>query len=68
MGAGQAFKYAPIFGDILSDLVLKKKPKIKNFNLNEFSINRFYMPKMQKFWDQVHGSQNTLQVRDQVTV
>ena len=42
LGAGQAFKYAPIFGEILSDVILKRKSKIKNFNLEEFSINRFY--------------------------
>ena len=68
LGAGQAFKYAPIFGEILSDLVLKKKTKIKNFNLQEFSIKRFYKPEMKKFWDTVHGSQNTLTVKEQTTV
>ena len=68
LGAGQAFKYAPIFGEILSDLVLKKKPKIKNFNLQEFSIKRFYKPGMKKFWNTVQGSQNTLKVREQATV
>ena len=68
LGAGQAFKYAPIFGEILSDLVLKKKPKIKNFDLQEFSIKRFYKPKMKKFWNTVKGSQNTLKVREQATV
>ena len=68
MGAGQAFKYAPIFGEILSDLVLKKKPKIKNFDLQEFSIKRFYKPEMKKFWNAVQGSQNSLKVREQSTV
>ena len=68
LGAGQAFKYAPIFGEILSDLVLKKKSKIKNFNLQEFSIKRFYKPEMKKFWNAVQGSQNTLKVREQATV
>ena len=68
LGAGQAFKYAPIFGEILSDLVLKRKSKIKNFNLEEFSIKRFYKPKMKNFWNIVHGSQNTLRVREQASV
>ena len=68
LGAGQAFKYAPIFGEILSDLILKRKTKIKNFNLNEFSIKRFYKPQMKKFWNDVHGSKNTLKVREQTTV
>ena len=68
LGAGQAFKYAPIFGEILSDLILKRKTKIKNFNLEEFSIKRFYKPKMRKFWADVHGSKNTLKVREQVSV
>ena len=68
LGAGQAFKYAPIFGEILSDLILKRETKIKNFNLNEFSIKRFYKPQMKKFWNDVHGSKNTLKVREQATV
>ena len=68
LGAGQAFKYSPIFGEIISDLILGKKTKIKNFDLKEFSIKRFYKPGMKKFWDDVHGSQNTLRVREQATV
>ena len=68
LGAGQAFKYAPIFGEILSDVILKRKSKIKNFNLDEFSIKRFYKPQMKKFWNIVHGSQNTLRVREQASV
>jgi len=68
LGAGQAFKYAPIFGEILSDVILKRKSKIKNFNLEEFSIKRFYKPQMKKFWNIVHGSQNTLRVREQASV
>ena len=68
LGAGQAFKYSPIFGEIISDLILGKKTKIKNFNLKKFSIKRFYKPGMKKFWDDVHGSQNTLRVREQATV
>ena len=68
LGAGQAFKYAPIFGDILSNLILKRKIKINNFDLQEFSIKRFYKPEMKKFWNLVHGSQNTLRVREQATV
>ena len=68
LGAGQAFKYAPIFGEILSDVILKRKSKIKNFNLEEFSIKRFYKPKMKNFWNIVHGSQNTLRVREQASV
>ena len=68
LGAGQAFKYSPIFGEILSDLILGKKTKIENFNLKEFSIKRFYKPEMKKFWDDVHGSKNTLRVREQVAI
>ncbi|PPR37142.1 MAG: Monomeric sarcosine oxidase [Alphaproteobacteria bacterium MarineAlpha6_Bin4] len=67
LGAGQAFKYAPIFGELLANLILGKKTKIKNFNLDEFSIKRFYKPEMKKFWGTVQGSQNTLKVREQAT-
>ncbi|MCX7900519.1 MAG: FAD-binding oxidoreductase, partial [Methylocystis sp.] len=38
LGAGQALKYAPVFGDLISDLVLGRAG---DFDLEEFSIMRF---------------------------
>lgn len=49
-------------------LLSQIKSIIKNFNLQEFSIKRFYKPGMKKFWNTVQGSQNTLKGREQATV
>ena len=49
-------------------LLFQIKSIIKNFNLQEFSIKKFYNPGMKKFWNTVQGSQNTLKVREQATV
>ena len=64
LGAGQAFKYAPMFGKILGELVVKKKIKDKSFNIDEFSIKRFSNNKMKDFWNTVAGSKNTLTVKN----
>jgi glycine/D-amino acid oxidase-like deaminating enzyme len=60
LGAGQSFKYTPIFGKILGELVVNKEIKDKRFNIDEFSIKRFSGSKMKDFWNTVEGSQNTL--------
>lgn len=39
MGAGQALKYAPIFGDIIAEVAIDGESK--QFNIDEFSIKRF---------------------------
>ena len=49
-------------------LLSQIKSIIKNFNLQKFSIKRFYKPGMKKSWKTVQGSQNTLKVREQATV
>ena len=49
-------------------LLFQIKSIIKNFNLQEFSIKRFYKPGIKKFWNTIQGSQKTLKVREQATV
>lgn len=39
LGAGQALKYAPIFGNIIADVAIDGESK--QFNIDEFSIKRF---------------------------
>ncbi len=39
LGAGQALKYAPIFGEIIADIAINGASK--KHNIDEFSIKRF---------------------------
>lgn len=48
LGAGQALKYAPIFGELLSELILEDKTQ--EFDLSEFSIRRFTENSLKEFW------------------
>jgi sarcosine oxidase subunit beta len=60
LGAGQALKYAPIFGELMSELILEGKTK--EFDLSEFSIRRFAEKPLQKFWpsESRQGAENSL--------
>jgi glycine/D-amino acid oxidase-like deaminating enzyme len=40
LGAGQALKYAPIFGELIAELVADGKPADKTLDLSEFSVAR----------------------------
>ena len=60
LGAGQSFKYTPVFGEIMADFVTggnQFAPLAK-----EFSIERFDQSYMSTFWAQVAGSENSLAV------
>lgn len=41
LGGGQALKYAPVFGDLLSDTILHGTTTYQGLNLDEFSLARF---------------------------
>ncbi len=41
LGGGQAFKYAPVFGRLIADMILKVKTEASIDELSEFSISRF---------------------------
>ena len=41
LGAGQAFKYAPVLGEIVSDMVVHGSVQYAGINLDAFSIERF---------------------------
>ncbi len=41
LGGGQALKYAPVFGDLLSDAILHGTMTYQGLNLDEFALARF---------------------------
>lgn len=58
LGAGQSFKYAPVFGELMADYVTGDTAYA---NLaKSFSISRFNETYMQAFWAQVAGNDNSL--------
>jgi sarcosine oxidase subunit beta len=48
LGAGQALKYAPIFGELIAELVLEGRNR--DVDLGEFSIARFADKPLREFW------------------
>lgn len=50
LGAGQALKYAPIFGELIAELVLEKQVSTDSINIDEFSIARFANKPLSHFW------------------
>ena len=50
LGAGQALKYAPEFGEIIADLVTKGRSQDAQIDISEFSIARFNDKTISEFW------------------
>lgn len=50
LGGGQALKYAPVFGELVKDVILEKKNC--EIDLKEFSIERFYGKSINDLWSQ----------------
>jgi glycine/D-amino acid oxidase-like deaminating enzyme len=50
LGAGQALKYAPVFGEIIADLVNKGRIQDAQIDISEFSIARFNDKAIGEFW------------------
>ena len=48
LGAGQALKYAPIFGELIADWILDGRNR--DADLGEFSIARFADKPLREFW------------------
>lgn len=59
LGSGQAFKYSPVFGEIIADCITGEGKHLND--IEEFSISRFDAEYMKYFWDQVSGIDNTLE-------
>jgi sarcosine oxidase, subunit beta len=49
LGAGQALKYAPIFGEIIAEVAIYGESK--QFNIDEFSISRFNQSSLNDYFE-----------------
>lgn len=58
LGSGQAFKFAPVFGEMMVQYVLKRGLLSKLGDA--FSINRFDAKYMKNFWSKVNGNEYSL--------
>ena len=59
LGSGQAFKYAPAFGEMMSEFVFDEGP-LSKLGKN-FSIDRFNSDFMENFWKRVSGGAYSLE-------
>jgi glycine/D-amino acid oxidase-like deaminating enzyme len=59
LGSGQAFKYTPVFGEILADCVMGKGEFLDD--IENFSISRFDETYMENFWSHVEGREHGLE-------
>lgn len=50
LGAGQALKYAPIFGETIAEFVLDGRPSDVSLDWDEFSAARFKDKPLSSFW------------------
>jgi sarcosine oxidase subunit beta len=62
LGAGQSFKYAPVFGELMADYATGGGPLVPL--AETFSIGRFDGDYMAQFWAQVAGRHYTLAVEE----
>lgn len=60
LGAGQALKYAPIFGEIIADLITGDGVILNSIDINEFSIARFSNNDISRYWQTNALKQNSL--------
>lgn len=60
LGAGQALKYAPVFGELIADLVTKVDTQYPDINISEFSLTRFYDKPISEFWETDTDNSNSL--------
>ncbi len=59
LGSGQAFKYTPVFGEIVADCIAGDG---EYYDLiDEFSIARFDADYMQNFWQKASGAEHALE-------
>jgi glycine/D-amino acid oxidase-like deaminating enzyme len=56
LGAGQALKYAPIFGEIIADVALYGESK--QYNIDEFSIKRFNASTLNEYFASTTENKN----------
>lgn len=59
LGSGQAFKYTPVFGEIVADCIMGGGEYYHA--IDEFSIARFDDEYMRNFWQKVSGTEHSLE-------
>jgi glycine/D-amino acid oxidase-like deaminating enzyme len=60
LGAGQALKYAPIFGELIADLIIEQQTSSGSIDIEEFSISRFIEKDISEYWHTESLNQNSL--------
>lgn len=60
LGAGQALKYAPIFGELIADLIIDQKISYPSLDIAPFSIARFHQNDSASDWHNQSFNSNTL--------
>ena len=60
LGAGQALKYAPVFGEMIADLVTKGCIQDARIDISEFSIARFNDKAISEFWKSETANNHSL--------
>jgi glycine/D-amino acid oxidase-like deaminating enzyme len=60
LGAGQALKYAPIFGELIADLIIEQQITSGSINIEEFSISRFIDKDISDYWHTESLDKNSL--------
>ncbi len=61
LGSGQAFKYTPVFGEIVADCIAGGGEYYDE--IDEFSIARFDEHYMKSFWQKVSGTEHSLEAQ-----
>lgn len=56
LGAGQALKYAPIFGEIIAEVAIYGESK--QYNIDEFSIKRFNTSSLDEYFSSANDNKN----------
>ena len=54
LGAGQGLKYAPLFGELIAELVTERRVLNDSIAIEEFSIGRFADKAIGDFWQNKH--------------
>ena len=64
IGSGQAFKYSPVFGEMMTEYIFQQK-KLAELG-NNFSISRFDKKYMNKFWKNTQGINYSLKQENNI--
>ena len=60
LGGGQSLKYAPVFDELIAELIIKDKTSVSQLDVSEYSISRFANKPLSVFWESFKTGQNAL--------